>query len=166
MVTVLNRFHPIWTQLFFGSNNQFLLLDHCCPSQSTKSEKYKDSKSRKCPKTPDLGQFGPILANFGPGHFRTSGIVTYSRLTWCKNQKNLMVVTMRTLRDWLTTSNTSDGSHRPNWLHRTRRVQKTSSPLGSKYQLIALRRYRYPSLRFDWWLCTLLVSTVHNVIIR
>ena len=36
-----------------------------------------DSKSRKCLKTPDLGHFGPILPNWGPGHFRKSGFVTF-----------------------------------------------------------------------------------------
>ena len=85
----------IWRQ-FFGCNNQQFQLDIIAIYHSnTKSEKSNDTKSNKCPKTPDLGNFGLILSNFGPG----------------QNQKNLMVPQQRLRQNLRHLSTFIDASH-------------------------------------------------------
>ena len=78
---------PKWAHFgpghFFECNNHQYLLDIIVVYHNMQNQKKtNDSNSRKWQKTPDLGHFGPILPDFGPGNFffRKSGFVTLNRL--------------------------------------------------------------------------------------
>ena len=82
---------PNWVQIFFWQlKPRGSARYHYCLTKYAKFQKSNEANLIEWRKTPNLGEFGPILPNYGPNNFffkNRAPSLFRLRLTWCKKSK-------------------------------------------------------------------------------